>query len=66
LQLPERVPEIDLARAVRTVTRTPAAAVGLDDRGEIAAGKRADVIRVHVAGGIPVVRSVWRAGQRVA
>lgn len=66
LQLPERVPEIDLARAVRTVTRTPAAAVGLDDRGEIAAGKRADVIRVHVAGGIPVVRAVWRAGQRVA
>lgn len=66
LQLPERVPEIDLAQAVRTVTRTPAAAVGLDDRGEIAAGKRADVIRVHVAGGIPVVRSVWRAGQRVA
>jgi alpha-D-ribose 1-methylphosphonate 5-triphosphate diphosphatase len=66
LQLPQRVPEIKLAQAVRTVTKTPAAAVGLDDRGEIAAGKRADVIRVHVAGGIPVVRSVWRAGQRVA
>ena len=66
LQLPERVPEIDLAQAVRTVTKTAASAVGLDDRGEILAGKRADVIRVHVAGGIPVVRSVWRAGQRVA
>lgn len=66
LQLPERVPGIDLAQAVRTVTKTPAVAVGLDDRGEILAGKRADVIRVHVAGGVPVVRSVWRAGQRVA
>jgi alpha-D-ribose 1-methylphosphonate 5-triphosphate diphosphatase len=66
LQLPERVPAIDLAEAVRMVTKTPAAAVGLDDRGEIAAGKRADVIRVHVAAGVPVVRSVWRAGQRVA
>jgi alpha-D-ribose 1-methylphosphonate 5-triphosphate diphosphatase len=66
LQLPERVPDIDLAEAVRTVTKTPAAAVGLDDRGEILAGKRADVIRVHVGGGVPVVRSVWRAGQRVA
>ncbi len=66
LQLPERVPDIGLAEAVRTVTKTPAAAVGLDDRGEIAAGKRADVIRVHVSGGVPVVRSVWRAGQRVA
>ncbi len=66
LQLPERVPGTDLAEAVQTVTRTPAAAVGLDDRGEILAGKRADVIRVHVAGGVPVVRAVWRAGQRVA
>jgi alpha-D-ribose 1-methylphosphonate 5-triphosphate diphosphatase len=60
------VPDIDLAEAVRTVTKTPAAAVGLGDRGEILAGKRADVIRVHVGGGVPVVRSVWRAGQRVA
>ena len=66
LQLPERVPEIDLAQAVRTVTKTPAVAVGLDDRGEILAGKRADVIRVHIGAGVPVVRSVWRAGQRVA
>jgi len=66
LQLPERVGDIDLAQAVRTVTKTPAAAVGLDDRGEIATGKRADIIRVHVGGGVPVVRSVWRAGQRVA
>ena len=66
LQLPERVPEIDLAQAVRTVTKTPAVAVGLGDRGEILAGKRADVIRVHIGAGVPVVRSVWRAGQRVA
>jgi alpha-D-ribose 1-methylphosphonate 5-triphosphate diphosphatase len=40
--------------------------VGLADRGEIAAGKRADLIRVHVARDIPVVRSVWREGRRVA
>ena len=44
----------------------PAEAVGLADRGEIAAGKRADLIRVHVARDIPVVRCVWREGQRVA
>jgi alpha-D-ribose 1-methylphosphonate 5-triphosphate diphosphatase len=66
LQLPKQVPAIDLAAAVRTVTRTPAEAVGLDDRGEITIGKRADVIRVHVARDIPVVRSVWRKGRRVA
>ncbi len=66
LQLPQRVPAIDLASAVRTVTKTPAEAVGLADRGEIAVGKRADLIRVHVARDIPVVRSVWREGDRVA
>ena len=66
LQLPRHVPAIDLAAAVRTVTKAPAEAVGLHDRGEIAVGKRADVIRVHIARDIPVVRAVWRKGQRVA
>src|SRR5258707_5440140 len=66
LQLPQRVPAIDLASAICTVTKTPAQAVGLADRGEIAVGKRADLIRVHVARDVPVVRSVWRGGLRVA
>jgi len=66
LQLPQHVPAIDLASAIRTVTKTPAEAVGLVDRGEIAPGKRADLIRVHIAHDVPVVRSVWREGQRVA
>src|ERR1700742_3052035 len=66
LQLPKHVPAIDLAAAVRTVTKAPAEAVGLHDRGELASGKRADVIRVHIAGDVPVVRSVWREGMRVA
>src|SRR3954452_463951 len=66
LQLPREVSAIDLAAAVRTVTKPPAEAVGLADRGEIAVGKRADLIRVHVAHDVPVVRSVWREGQRVA
>src|SRR5215471_2109322 len=66
LQLPEHVPAISLPAAVKTVTKAPAEAVGLTDRGEIAIGKRADLIRVHVAGHVPVVRSVWREGNRVA
>src|ERR1700754_3069589 len=66
LQLPEHVPAISLPAAVRTVTKAPAEAVGLSDRGEVATGKRADLIRVHVAGDVPVVRSVWREGNRVA
>src|SRR6201991_4108794 len=57
LRLPQHAPAIDLASAVRTVTKQPAEAVGLADRGEIAVGKRADLIRVHVARDIPVVRS---------
>ena len=66
MQLPRHVPAIDLAAAVRTVTKTAAEAVGLNDRGEIAVGKRADLIRVHVAHDVPAVRSVWREGHRVA
>lgn len=64
--MPNLVRGIDLPSAVRTVTKTPAEAVGFTDRGEIVAGKRADLIRVHVAHHVPAVRSVWRAGRRVA
>ena len=66
LCMPKAVPEVALPAAVRTVTKNPAEAVGLADRGEIAVGKRADLIRVHVAGDVPAVRSVWRGGRRVA
>jgi alpha-D-ribose 1-methylphosphonate 5-triphosphate diphosphatase len=66
LRLPAAAPNIDLPAALRTVTKTPAEAVGLDDRGEIAPGKRADLIRVRVVNDIPAVRGVWRAGRRVA
>lgn len=66
VRLPEAVPGFGLPAAIRTVTKTPAEAVGLSDRGEITAGKRADLIRVHVADGIPFVRSTWRCGARVA
>jgi len=56
----------DLAGAVRMVTKNPAEAAGLADRGEIALGRRADLVRVRVHHGEPVVRAVWREGQRVA
>jgi len=58
---------LDLAQAMATVTGNPARMVGLDDRGEIAPGKRADLIRVRrLDDGTPVVRQTWRAGERVA
>jgi alpha-D-ribose 1-methylphosphonate 5-triphosphate diphosphatase len=63
--LPDAVETIDLPAAIATVTRAPAAAVGLDDRGEIAIGKRADLVQVNADYGLPVVRRVWREGRRV-
>lgn len=55
-----------LPQAIATVTSNPARLLGLDDRGTIAVGKRADVIRVDDRGPVPVIRGVWRAGERVA
>ncbi|MDB5585541.1 MAG: phosphonate metabolism protein PhnM [Devosia sp.] len=63
--LGDSVDSISLPHAVRLVTKHPATAGGLDDRGEIAAGKRADLVRVRLSDGIPIVRTVWREGQRV-
>jgi len=68
---------IDLPSAVAFVSTNPAHAVGLDDRGRVAPGLRADLVRVrsydgapagqHPAGvPVPLVRGVWRAGRRVA
>jgi alpha-D-ribose 1-methylphosphonate 5-triphosphate diphosphatase len=39
---------------------------GLLDRGRIAPELRADLVRVHLHKGLPVVRQVWRTGERVA
>lgn len=63
--LAQRVEPISLPDAIATVTANPADAVGLVDRGEIAAGKRADFIRVKIVNDAPIVRSVWREGTRV-
>jgi alpha-D-ribose 1-methylphosphonate 5-triphosphate diphosphatase len=54
-----------VAQAVATVSTNPARAAGLADRGEIAPGLRADLVRVHLLDGHPVVRAVWKAGQRI-
>ncbi|AJE45533.1 alpha-D-ribose 1-methylphosphonate 5-triphosphate diphosphatase [Celeribacter indicus] len=56
----------DLPRAVATVTRNPAEAVGLDDRGRIAPGLHADLVRVTRIDGMPVIRGVWAHGRQVA
>ena len=55
----------DLPRAIAAVTATPAAVAGLEDRGVLEPGRRADLLRVGLVEGVPVVREVWRAGRRV-
>ena len=59
------VETISLPDAMRLVSKNPADAAGFTDRGEIAAGKRADLVRVRMEDGIPLVRTVWREGERV-
>jgi len=56
---------IGLPDAVRLASLNPARSVGLNDRGEIAKDKRADLVRVRLADGAPLVRAVWREGERV-
>lgn len=56
----------DFARGLKTVTKTPAEVVGLDDRGELRAGTRADVIRFRMREGTPALNGVWSRGRRVA
>ena len=54
-----------LAGAIRLVSKNPAEAAGLSDRGEIALSRRADVLRVALVEDQPVVRAAWREGKRV-
>ena len=54
-----------LPDAMATVSTNPAKAVGLNDRGTLEAGKRADFVRVRLINGRPVVQGVWVGGQRV-
>lgn len=56
----------DIARALATVTAAPAQAAGFADRGTLAEGMRADLIRFATLDDVPVLRGVWSAGHRVA
>lgn len=66
IDLTQRIDGFDLPRAIRLVTLNPAKAAGLDDRGEIAIGKRADLVRVWLGNDhIPIVKEVYRDGHRI-
>lgn len=55
----------DLPRAIATVTRAPAIAARLADRGSLQTGLRGDVLRVMDTQGTPVLRGVWAKGARI-
>ena len=57
---------ISLPAAVATITDAPARMLKMADRGRIEAGRRADLVRVRPLGAMSVVRSTWRAGERIA
>lgn len=52
-----------MPRAMATVSRNPARALGFDDRGLLRSGMRADVVRVRTVDDLPIVRNVWVNGQ---
>lgn len=60
---------LSVPEAVSLVTSNPARLLGMQDRGQIAVGLRADLVRVaHYPeqDQAPVVRAVWRQGERVS
>lgn len=54
------------SEALAVISLNPAAACGLHDRGQIAVGRRGDVVRVRELNGVPVVREAWRGEHRIA
>jgi alpha-D-ribose 1-methylphosphonate 5-triphosphate diphosphatase len=64
--LPTIAESISLPEAIAKVSSRPAKAAHLYDRGEIVPGKRADLVRVRLHSGMPVVKGVWREGRRVS
>jgi alpha-D-ribose 1-methylphosphonate 5-triphosphate diphosphatase len=56
---------VGLPAAMAMISSRPAELAGLSDRGRLAAGQRADLVRVRVHETLPVVRQVWCGGERV-
>ncbi|MCC5975050.1 MAG: alpha-D-ribose 1-methylphosphonate 5-triphosphate diphosphatase [Rubellimicrobium sp.] len=54
----------DMAHGMARVTAAPARAAALKDRGRLAPGLRADVIRFAIVEDAPVLRGTWVRGQR--
>ncbi|MFK8253513.1 alpha-D-ribose 1-methylphosphonate 5-triphosphate diphosphatase [Ancylobacter terrae] len=60
-----RAPGLPLPAAIALVSARPAELAGLDDRGRLEPGRRADLLLFDIAAGTPVVREVLAGGRRV-
>ncbi len=56
---------MSLPKAASMATATPAGSLGLNDRGRLEVGLRADLLRVRLVGNTPVLIGVWRSGQAI-
>ena len=56
---------LPLHQAVALASAAPARALDLSDRGRLVPGLRADLVRVRLVEGFPVVAEVWREGGKV-
>ncbi len=57
---------VPLPQAVAMVSENPAKMLGLDDRGALRPGLRADLLRICLHESLPLPRGTWRGGQRIA
>jgi len=57
---------ISLPEAIATITVNPASHVGLEDRGLIETGRRADLVRYRMQDEVPSIIEVWREGKRIS
>jgi alpha-D-ribose 1-methylphosphonate 5-triphosphate diphosphatase len=57
--------ELPLNKTIGMVSANIAAMVGLTDRGELTAGKMADIVQVKMVDSLPIVRKVWKRGTQV-
>ena len=56
----------DMATGMATVTAQPARVAGLADRGRLAVGLQADILRFGLEETHPIIRGVWSMGRQVA
>lgn len=56
----------NLPKSIASVTTNPCKATGLNDRGIIKEGLKADLVRLSIKNDLPIIRKVWANGREVA